>query len=1181
MATRLVRTLSRKSLSHACKGRSLLESLEQRTLLSGSLLTTSDITAALPAGTPFQLTSTGLLIQPIHSATGATPHYISLDSSPSLTSSGTLSPYSTSSPSGITPAQMRKAYGIDQITFGSVVGDGTGQTIAIVDAYDYPTALADLNAFSTHFGLPTMNTAGGPTFKKVNQTGGSNLPGTDPGSKGDDWEVEEALDIEWAHSIAPGANILLVEANDASDNLYTAVNYAKTAPGVSAVSMSWGSDEFSGETQFDSTFTTPAGHAGVTFLASTGDSAAPGGYPAYSPNVVAVGGTSLYVGSTGTYLSETGWSGSPGVEGGGGGISLYEAQPSYQRGVVTQSNSSRTEPDVSSDADPNTGVPIYDTYDFGSSAPWFQVGGTSLSCPCWAGIISIVNQGRAISGGASLDGRANTLPRLYSIASSNFHDITSGSNGFLAGTGYDLVTGRGSPIANTLVQSLAAVPTIVFTQQPSTALPHHAIVPAITVTIEDQFGSILTTDNANITLSVASGPGTIGGTVTVTAVNGVATFSNISLSAAGNYTLSASASDGASNVTSSSFTISQAPTQLVFTTQPTLSNAGLPIAGPVTVSIEYANGTVVNTDSNITLTIASGNGTLVGITTLAAVNGVAAFTNVKINTAGTFVLAAADPQDVLSNFTSNSFMVQSGVAAQLALIQQPSTVVAGVAISPGVTVAVEDGFGNVITTNTSNVTISTASGPGSVGGTTTVHAVAGIATFSNLLLTAAGNYTLSAASGNFTATSNSFLVNPAAAAHLTFQEAPSNITAGQAFSPTITALLTDQFGNTATTDVSNVTISTASGPGAIIGTATVQAANGFATFSNVTINKTGTYTLSISGSGMTSATSGSFDVLTGPAAQLAFMQQPTTVASSSNFGLVMQVEDAAGNFVANSTAPARLSLVGGPLGGKIGGTLITNAVAGIVTVSGLNISNTTGYFTLGATLPGAITSYSAPIVVTAPPVKLAITQQPQLTVNAGKPISTITVQLLDSAGHLSAANSAITISLTNPNGAVLGGTKTVTSVNGVASFSNLTISKAGTYTLKVTSGTLQSATTRSITVQPAGTHIPTSTSLAASNAVPIVGQSLTLTASVAAGGATLARTGTITFYDGSTRLGAVSLNANSAASFAFTPTTTGLHNFKAVYSGDATYKTSTGLLAETVQPNPLAPLIKAAARKKK
>ena len=355
-------------------------------------------------------------------------------------------PFASSTPSGLTPTQIRHAYGFDQIAFGGVQGDGTGQTIAIIDPYDSPTIVGDLHAFDLQFGLPDP-----PNFRRVAEDGSTNYPATDPNGPGHPpitWEVETALDVEWAHALAPRANLLLIEASStlASDLLSAAVSYARSQPDVSVVTMSFGQSEVASEASYDSLFTTPSGHNGVTFVAGTGDSGPPGAYPAYSPNVVAVGGTTLSVDVSGNYQSESGWSGS------GGGISTAEQQPAYQSGVVTQSTTSRTTPDVAFDA--GSGVPVYDSWDFGSSPPWTQIGGTSLSSPSWAALIAVANQARVAAGMTTLDGPTQTLPKLYAMPSSDFNDVTAGSNGFTAGPGYDLVTGRGSPKAVSVVSDL-------------------------------------------------------------------------------------------------------------------------------------------------------------------------------------------------------------------------------------------------------------------------------------------------------------------------------------------------------------------------------------------------------------------------------------------------------------------------------------------------------------------------------------------------------------------------------------------------------------------------------------------------------------------------------------------------------------------------------------------------------
>jgi hypothetical protein len=394
----------------------------------------------------------------------------------------------SSTPLGLTPAQIRGAYGISSISFDGITGDGTGQTIAIVDAYDDPNAASDLNAFSTAFGLPTFNAGGtSPTFTKLGvnnstDTTQTKLPRTDSegpysSTGGGDWEQEESLDIEWAHAIAPMANITLLEASNSSNDLYNAVIAARKLAGVDAVSMSWSGAETAGETSDDADFTTPSGHIGITFLAASGDDGSYSAgtttnspqYPAASPNVVAVGGTALTVNND-SYSSEIGWgsgttsalSSSSTNGGSGGGISQYESQPSYQKDVVPTSitTTQRTYPDVSMNADPYTGVPIYDSWDFGTSTPWVPgyEGGTSLATPMWAGLIAIANQGRNLAGQTSLDGATQTLPALYKLPSTDFHDITSGSNGsYSAAPGYDLVTGIGTPVANTLVPDLAGL----------------------------------------------------------------------------------------------------------------------------------------------------------------------------------------------------------------------------------------------------------------------------------------------------------------------------------------------------------------------------------------------------------------------------------------------------------------------------------------------------------------------------------------------------------------------------------------------------------------------------------------------------------------------------------------------------------------------------------------------------
>ena len=318
----------------------------------------------------------------------------------------------TTIPSGMSPSLIRGAYG-----FASSPTAGSGRTIAIVDAYDDPSAEADLGVFDGQFGLPACTTADG-CFKKVSQSGGTKYPAADAG-----WSLEIALDVEWAHAIAPGAHILLVEATTPSlGNLLTAENYAKGH--AQYVSNSWGTGEFSLEHFYDGFFSA----TGVSVFAASGDTGEPGIWPSTSPNVVSVGGTTLTLNADGSVASETGWSGS------GGGCSKYEKATTAQAGFATYGQVScagkRAIPDVALDADPNTGVAVYDTVPSGNSQAWYQVGGTSASTPMWAA--------RSADAGVVVN-----AAYVYGSAIP-YRDITVGNNGASCLPGYDLVTGRGS-----------------------------------------------------------------------------------------------------------------------------------------------------------------------------------------------------------------------------------------------------------------------------------------------------------------------------------------------------------------------------------------------------------------------------------------------------------------------------------------------------------------------------------------------------------------------------------------------------------------------------------------------------------------------------------------------------------------------------------------------------------------
>jgi subtilase family serine protease len=327
-------------------------------------------------------------------------------------------------PRGETPASLRAVY--------SLPSSGGSGVIAIVDAYHYPTADNDLDIFSTQFGLPHCTIANG-CFKVVYASG--TQPSTNCG-----WAQEAALDIEWAHAMAPNAKIVLVEAaSNSFADLFAAVDVATAAvttgnaSGNGQVSMSWSGGEFSSEASNDGHFQ----NNGVVYFASSGDTGGVNGYPSVSPYVVSAGGTTINRNGSGAFTSETAWSGS------GGGPSKYEAKLAYQNGVAGTDPTKRSAPDFSFDADPASGVAVYDSTRCQGSSGWLVFGGTSVSSPSMAGIVNLAGHTNSSS---------NTVGELTTIYAnrtnaSEFRDIVSGTaGGFSAGAGYDFVTGVGSSL---------------------------------------------------------------------------------------------------------------------------------------------------------------------------------------------------------------------------------------------------------------------------------------------------------------------------------------------------------------------------------------------------------------------------------------------------------------------------------------------------------------------------------------------------------------------------------------------------------------------------------------------------------------------------------------------------------------------------------------------------------------
>jgi hypothetical protein len=328
---------------------------------------------------------------------------------------------------GYQPADLQEAYGLTSAS-GSA---GSGETVAIVDSYNDATAGSDLDSYRAEFGLPACSTSGG-CLTIVNQAGGSTLPATDPSGS---WELEESLDLDMVSAICPNCSILFVEAKSANiSDLATAERYA--ARHANVVSDSWGSGaEFIGENAFDADFNQP----GVPIVAAAGDDGYGTQYPAASQFVTAVGGTALTGATSSSPGSQQAWGGT------GSGCSSLEAKPAWQTvdDVSPGGCLNRTETDVSADADPETGVAVYDSFGGGG---WQPVGGTSVSTPIVASVYALAG------------GLPGTYPASYPYlhsGSPGLRDVTSGpSNGSCepgrsylchARTGYDGPTGLGTP----------------------------------------------------------------------------------------------------------------------------------------------------------------------------------------------------------------------------------------------------------------------------------------------------------------------------------------------------------------------------------------------------------------------------------------------------------------------------------------------------------------------------------------------------------------------------------------------------------------------------------------------------------------------------------------------------------------------------------------------------------------
>ena len=684
------------------------------------------------------------------------------------------------------------------------------------------------------------------------------------------------------------------------------------------------------------------------------------------------------------------------------------------------------------------------------------------------------NPGQAVLGG--------TLSQLAVNGVATFDDISVSKKGL----GYTLIVNSpGLPALTSDLFNIFGKPIrLAFTVQPLDTMADQTITPKLVVEVQGSMGERVETASHEITLAIGNNPGqgVLSGTLVRTAVNGRATFSNLSIDKKGQgYTLAASAT-GLNTGTTDAFNVLHKPaTQLAFIVQPGNTTAGESITPAVEVELRDVDGNRV-TEANQTVALAlgrnPGGGVLTGPVSLAAQNGVASFTGLKIDQAGSgYQLKATVPG--LTDATSMSFDVLTRPATQLAFITQPTTTLTGESIEPAVVVELRNVLGERVESANLAVTISLATNPsaGTLSGTMTRNAIDGRATFPGLSVDKAGAaYTLQATAEGLTgAVSGGFDIVAKPAAKLVFTIQPANTTAGEAITPDVKVEIRDRDGALLTTAANPVTLNLGSNPtgGTLSGTMTREAVGGVATFAGLQIEKSGDgYKLLAASPGLTGGLSNAFNILPRPATRLAFTVQPVNTVAGEDIlpSVVVEVQNALGRRVEGADNLVTFSLATNPSGGALTGALTQKAVNGRATFPGLKIDKHGENYKLQAaadTLSGAL---SDPFSILARPAnKLVYAVQPSNTTASEQISPAVVVEIQDSLGQrVAGAENLVTMALgANTPGGTLQGVLSRKAVDGRATFAGLNIDKQGDgYKLRALSGGLTEALSNGFNILP-------------------------------------------------------------------------------------------------------------------
>jgi len=745
-----------------------------------------------------------------------------------------------------------------------------------------------------------------------------------------------------------------------------------------------------------------------------------------------------------------------------------------------------------------------------------------------AGITLSVTPGTGTAGATLTCTGGNTKFATAGVAAFSGCSIDKvGANYTLTASATGLTSG-----VSAVLQVVAGLPAKVgFTVPPAGAVAGSAFLTQPVVAIQDAGGNTVLSSTASVTLSITTGTGAAGATIscagglTVAAVNGLATFNGCQITkAAANYTLKA-ASGTLIAGTSAAFTVSPgAPSRLLFTTQPVGSTYGAPFTSQPVVTIQDAYGNVATQSSlAVTLAISPGTGaagatlSCTGGTTISAIAGLAAFSGCTIDKASTTYVLVATASGV-AGASSSTFSILPGIAAKLAFTTQPAGASANTAFASQPVVTVQDAAGNPVTTSTVTITLAITTGTGtsgailSCGTTTSKVAVAGVATFSTCKIDRPGTaYSLTASGGGLTlAVSTAFDITSGPPAKVVFSTQPVGAAINAPFATQPVVTVQDTAGNTATTSPAIVTLAITTGTGATgailtcSGGLSMAAVNGVAAFSGCTIDRPGaTYTLKATSGVLTAATSTAFVISSGPATKLAMTTQPAGAAAGVPFTTqpVVTVQDASSGTTTGSSASVTLALGVNPAGATLTctGGLTKVAVGGIATFAGCTLDKVGTGFTIVASSAGLTDATSVAFnVVAAPAAKLLITTQPSASAPYGtaftqQPI----VAVQDALGNTVSTANTLAVAIT-PGTGVAGaklactGGLTKATVAGIAVFSGCSIDKAGAgYTLTFTSGSLTVAVSAAITITPgaaAKAGFTTMPSLSAAAGVPFLTQ---------------------------------------------------------------------------------------------